>query len=274
MIGTDPNRGRPFCERGNTSIVSRHGAVIIVNSSLATDQELTIRCLSNNKEAEVRVVGPIAGPDNERFYGVEFLDPAVNLWGIEFPSLTGAEDALARILLRCSLCQATEVAHLDEIEIQVFDETQSIQRFCKHCSATTAWKPGPQDADEPISQSDKGTPEPSAAPPTPVQNKRKYNRIKTTMSACIRQPGFPEEIVICENLSRGGLRFRSPSRYLPGSRIEVAVPYSAGSGNIFVPARIVYVQEFGNLFAIGAAYVGASAKEQRSQYEGSASAER
>jgi hypothetical protein len=47
----------------------------------------------------------------------------------------------------------------------------------------------------------------------------------------------------CEDMSRGGLRFKSSKPYLPNAQIEVAAPYSPGSQNIFVSARIVHVQE-------------------------------
>ena len=43
-IGLDLVRGRPFCEKGKTILVSRHGAAIALSYALATDQELTIRC--------------------------------------------------------------------------------------------------------------------------------------------------------------------------------------------------------------------------------------
>jgi hypothetical protein len=48
------------------------------------------------------------------------------------------------------------------------------------------------------------------------------------MKACIRHPGFEEEIVEVKDLSRGGLSFISSKGYIEGSRIEVAVPYSKG----------------------------------------------
>jgi hypothetical protein len=44
-------------------------------------------------------------------------------------------------------------------------------------------------------------------------------------------------------LQRGGLRFTSGKRYVQLSTIEVAVPYSPGALNIFVPALIDRVQE-------------------------------
>lgn len=66
-----------------------------------------------------------------------------------------------------------------------------------------------------------------------------------------------EEFVQCEDISRGGLRFKSTSRYVEQTFIEVAAPYSSGQAAIFVTARIVYVQELPeqNLFRYGAQYL-------------------
>lgn len=263
-MGTDAG-GRPFDETGRTIAVSRNGAVIVLHRELAAGQELTIRCLSTSREAKVRVVGLIGGRGNEFVYGTMLLDPAINLWNVEFPRLTGAEKPLARMLLQCSACSCHEVVHLDEIEIQVFDATQQIQRFCRPCSAETSWK---QESNEAVGgllpKWDKQTSKrkSSVAHPTNAHLKRQHARVKTTMSACIRQSGFSEEIVACEDLSRGGLCFRSRKRYLEGSEIDVAVPYSRGSGNIFVHARVVHVDEVGNQFNHGAAYVTAVGKSQ------------
>jgi hypothetical protein len=49
--------------------------------------------------------------------------------------------------------------------------------------------------------------------------------------------------VTCEDLSRGGLSFKSRKSYTPDAQIEVAAPYSPESQNIFVHARIVHVEE-------------------------------
>jgi PilZ domain len=261
-IGTDLNRGRPFCHKGRTSVVSPHGAAIVLNYALATDQEFTIRCLNTNKEAEARVVGLISGPGNDLVYAVAFLSPEANPWGIEFPALTGSDD-FGRVLLQCRVCQGYRVVQLNEIEIEVLEANQSIQQFCKSCSAGTSWKRAESEAlQEPAAVQGIQTEKPVARPAQEV-NKRKYDRIRTSVPACIRQPGIPEEIVICENVSRGGLRFRSSKPYGKGTQIEVAVPYSAGDGNIFVPARIVHVQDCGSFFRLGAAYLGVSGKQQQ-----------
>jgi len=45
---------------------------------------------------------------------------------------------------------------------------------------------------------------------------------------------------VCEDLSKGGLSFRSRNQYPEGTRAEVAVPFTPGAGAIFVPIRIVF----------------------------------
>lgn len=88
-------------------------------------------------------------------------------------------------------------------------------------------------------------------------NRRKYPRIKVNYIALVRHAERGEEFVQCEDVSRGGLRFKSTSRYMEQTLIEVAAPYSSGQAAIFVPARIIYVQELPeqNLFRYGVQYL-------------------
>ena len=88
-------------------------------------------------------------------------------------------------------------------------------------------------------------------------NRRKYPRIKVNYMGLVRHPERGEEFVQCEDISRGGLRFKSTSRYMEQTLIEVAAPYSSGQAAIFVAARIVFVQELPeqNLFRYGVQYL-------------------
>ena len=88
-------------------------------------------------------------------------------------------------------------------------------------------------------------------------NRRKYPRIKVNYIALVRHAERGEEFVQCEDVSRGGLRFKSTSRYMEQTLIEVAAPYSSGQAAIFVAARIVFVQELPeqNLFRYGVQYL-------------------
>ena len=138
------------------------------------------------EEAEARVVGLISGPRKDLVYGVAFVNPASNPWGIEFPTLTGSDDGLARILLACRLCSAQQVAHLNEIEIQVFDANHTIQQFCKACSITTSWsRPGDKrtlDLGPPKQSSTDGS--------TAEKNRRKHGRVRVNIQACIRPVSY------------------------------------------------------------------------------------
>jgi hypothetical protein len=83
-------------------------------------------------------------------------------------------------------------------------------------------------------------------PEKPAQarvNRRKHPRVKVNYSVCVRHPERGEDIVTCEDMSKGGLCFKSSKRYYERSFIEVAVPYVPGQPAIFVPAQIVFVQE-------------------------------
>jgi PilZ domain-containing protein len=97
-------------------------------------------------------------------------------------------------------------------------------------------------------------------PAAPGINRRKHPRIKVNYIALVRHAERGEEFVQCEDVSRGGLRFKSTSRYLEQTLIEVAAPYSSGQPAIFVPARIVYVQELPeqNLFRYGVEYLNSA----------------
>jgi PilZ domain len=88
-------------------------------------------------------------------------------------------------------------------------------------------------------------------------NRRKYPRIKVNYMGLVRHLERGEEFVQCEDISRGGLRFKSTSRYMEQTLIEISAPYSSGQAAIFFPARIVFVQELPeqNLFRYGVQYL-------------------
>ena len=73
----------------------------------------------------------------------------------------------------------------------------------------------------------------------------------------IRNPGFEDRLVVCENVSRGGLCFKSNQRYYESARIEVAAPYYPGSACILVPAQIVRVEQLPEegMFRCGVQYL-------------------
>jgi len=146
------------------------------------------------------------------------------------------DEELHRTLPReCGSCQGRGVTYLNEIEFKAFVTNQAMARYCKECQATTTWKQASREA------VNKPELSPVASRPA-IEDRRKEVRSNVSLTACIRQAQSQEEVVVCENISHGGLSFRSKNRYLSGIRIEVAIPYSATTANIFVPAWIVYSQ--------------------------------
>ena len=104
------------------------------------------------------------------------------------------------------------------------------------------------------------TPPAPEKPAAPRINRRKHPCVKVNYSACIRHPERGEDIVQCEDMSKGGLRFKSPKKYYAQSLIEVAVPYEKGQPAIFVPGQIVFVEELPEqrLFRYGVQYLKAA----------------
>jgi hypothetical protein len=93
-------------------------------------------------------------------------------------------------------------------------------------------------------------------PAAPLDNRRKHPRTKVTFKASIRRSGFTDDVVTCEDMSKGGLCFKSRKKYFQGTDIEVAVPYSPGGNAIYVPAQIAWVVEItkDKLYKCGVAY--------------------
>ncbi len=87
--------------------------------------------------------------------------------------------------------------------------------------------------------------------------RRKHPRVKVTYSACVRYPQQGDDVVLCEDMSKGGPRFKSRKQYYSQSLIEVAVPYQPGQSAIFVPAQVVFVEELPEqqLFRHGVQYL-------------------
>ncbi|MGA3165075.1 MAG: PilZ domain-containing protein [Terriglobia bacterium] len=231
--------GREFVERTQTLVLSRHGAKILSRYQLVPQQEVIIRCVKTDKEAVACVVGTIGETPEGYYYGIAALDPEFNMWDIEFPPLSEAEAAGSKTLLECFGCHKLEVVCLGVFELEVLMASQRLLRYCERCADSSVWKQASEkDAQKPAAEA-----APPPLPPPRTQNDRKYARVNIKVDACLRLPGRMEEIVLTENASRGGIRFRSKTQLQMGATIEVAVPYAQGGVNIFVPARIAYSEK-------------------------------
>jgi PilZ domain-containing protein len=279
LTGSDIE-GKVFSEETKTVLLSRHGAGIVSTYKLSAEQELILRRLDTNKEAEVRVVGQLGCESDIYTYGVAFLDSAVNFWGIKFPPPSELDKRVSVVQLECSSCEAREIVEHSDLESDVYIVNEGIVRYCKQCGSSTFWKraserveadplPTPvvieqKPASAPLLVEEETVPVAveEAKPAARTENRRKHVRTTVNFKACVRSFAFGDDVVNCEDISRGGLRFKSRKPYTEKAEIEIAAPYSPGTQNIFVRAQIVHVLELKEekSFRCGVAYAGSSKK--------------
>lgn len=260
VSGTDC-LGEGFVEQTRTTMLGRNGAKILLRRKLVPEQEINIRCLKTGRETDARVVGQTGGDAEVYSYGVELLDPNVDLWDIQFPPAEETQAAVGRVLLECVRCRRQELAYLDEFEMEVLEATHFLSRHCSRCNDTNLWiRPTASEGEAPAPPS--APPNlPEAAPRAAVAKRthddRKHVRMDLEVDVCIRHQQYGEEIARTVNVSRGGFRFKSHKGYGQGWVIEAALPYSPGAANIFTPGRIVYVGELPaeNIYVYGVMYI-------------------
>ncbi len=226
--------GDVFMCEGWTEVVAQNGARIRLKQSLAPDQEITVLCAETGKEAVARVVGRINGKSKENVYGIMLLNPETPPWGINFPPRAYSAGAVGRIVLECLACHTRELVYLDGFELEVLESSENLSRFCRRCTDSTIWK----------KSFDPPTPLPPETETSPEngQERRREPRREVRTIACIRSREFGEDLVKVRNVSRTGLCFEGHRGYEKDWKIEVAIPFSSGGGNIFLSARIARVQ--------------------------------
>jgi PilZ domain len=247
--------GATLTRIAETLLVSRNGGVLHFTEKLEAGQELHLRRHLDGdqwKSTRARVVAEIDQDETGFLYAIHILDPRSDFWGIDFPSPHKGEEALARLLMECSFCQRREVVYLNELQLKSFEVRKCVARVCKHCDSPSIWIEAVSEISPPENDGTSGSSVEDRVVP-----RRNRTRIKARVLACIRRRGFAEEVVVCEDLSKGGISFRSRNQYAENSRVEVAVPFTPGTGAIFVPIRIVFSQAIpsAGLYRHGAAYI-------------------
>ena len=256
--GTDAE-GREFSTTGASAEIHRAGALLELPAAtgrIVPGEILTLRRKHADDcwlESRARVLGLVNAQEDARHYNVEMLESMVDFWGIEFPENPRAGSAVACMLLECCFCRRREVVYVIERDMLCFNTQKGIARLCEACEMPTIWI---QTLDEDTAPA--GVPAPQqVGQPTQPDHRQTAPRFLTRLTACIRAAGAAPELAVCENMSRGGLCFRARRALRVDDILEVSVPYTRGAANIFVPARVVYVQEVpgAGLYRHGAAYL-------------------
>jgi hypothetical protein len=255
LFGADLD-GRQFVEQTRVIVRDRDGVTVVSENKLAPESEVIVRNPVTNEEAVARVIDLIQDADVVRTYGITFIDPSVNLWHIDFPVVQAKETTL----MECSRCYVVDAVLLSEIERKIVESRKALRRHCACDNSSTIWKPTDRRVAEQGAVEGGGT-DPQTIPPAvepttrAAQERRKERRTAMKAVACIRCYG--EEVVVeCEDVSRGGFRFKSSKAYREETMIEAAVPYAKGNFNIFVSGQIAYQQELsGGFYSHGVAYL-------------------
>jgi len=246
--------GHSFKTAGRTMLISRHGAVIVLDQVVETNAEMTIRRRAPGetyRQGLVKVIGLFGQEHDGKIYGVSLIHPEQDIWGVEFPELSESDETVARMLLECSFCRSREVAHLGEIELKGFEINRGTARNCKTCGMPTIWVQAVHEmamgrADRFQTDVDPApTPRNYAipsAPPVPAV-KKPSGRVKTRLSACVRKQGLNEEPAVCEEISKSSVAIRCRQRFEYDTRLDISVPYTPGTANIFMPGKVTHVEE-------------------------------
>ena len=259
--GTD-RQGQSFKEPTRTLLINRGGAMIVLGRELNTDQRIHVKRQAPteaHRESDVRIVGLYGREKDGYLYGIEIENGSDDLWGIEFPPLAQSEEAVARMLMECSYCRSREVAYLNEMELRGFEINRGIARHCKTCGVPSIWTQAPHEDEKKLASRaarKKGQDGQEQIPEESDKRERLRLRLKTRLTACIRQAGTDDELAVCEDISPIGMCFRSKRRYDADAPVEVAVPYAPDAANIFLPARVIYSEEMpkAGLFRHGTEY--------------------
>ena len=257
-LGTD-SHGQSFSAPTRTLQINQTGAVVVLDRELNTNQNIHLKRKSaaeSHREADVRVVGQFGREKDGFLYGVEILPRQNDLWGVEFPPIATSEEAVARMLLECSYCRAREVVYLNELDLRGFETNRGIARHCKVCGVPSIWIQAPHEDEKKLTRARPRRDQKDTLPEGGEQRERQRMRMKTRLTACIRQAGADDELAVCEDISPIGMCFRSKRRFDANASIDVAVPYAPDSANIFLPARIIYSEEMpkAGLFRHGTEY--------------------
>lgn len=257
ISGTDSN-GKPFKAPAHTLLISRHGAVIVSDRTLAAGQQLHVQRTAKNqshRKGITRVIGQYGRQSDGFLYGLECLDENVDLWGVEFPPVEKSEEAVARMILECTYCRSREVVYLDPLQLKGYEMNRGLARHCKTCDVPSFWVQASHENEKKTAAGISAGETPSV--PESTGEQRQAVRLKTRLTACVRQPDTDDELAVCEEVSSEGLCFRSRRRYEESSQIAIAVPYADATANIFIPVRVVRVEPIASagLFRHGTEYI-------------------
>ena len=244
--GTDSS-GRAFRETSRTIVINRNGARITLRTTLRPESRITITNLQNQMSSPFRVVSRVQktiglGPE----WGVECLQPEINIWGILFPDKLPARtpEETVDVLLECIECHTRELAQLSLESYRSLVTKSLVSRDCEKCLGTTDWR---LCFVEEAEEGDIGAPavkEKTRLRPAGAE-RRRAKRLTAKLPLRLHTSEGAEEVTRTENLSKTGVCFYSRREMMVGDRIALAVGDPSASPEHELRARIVWVRAVG-----------------------------
>jgi hypothetical protein len=226
-----------FIEDTRTVVVNDCGARIALKQPVFPNNTLRIINLNNYRKSDFRVVAASGTSDQGiAEWGVQSLDPAEDIWGIEFaPPLQGKSGAL----LQCQECRKEGFTALTEAELETLTRQNSIERSCRQCARPTRWQYS--SIHHPSREHEFGTgvasPQRPALAAEPA-NRRSDDRRGAKHPILVRNSAGQEESSATENTSPGGLAVSLAMDLEVGDTIHVAHALSPTSPKIS-PSAVV-----------------------------------
>lgn len=238
VIGNDAS-GVSFSEESVTVSFNQQGARITLNHSLLPDDIVLLKNLENGVEEEFRVVGgfqKVFGTRQE--WGVELMNAASKIWGIEFAP--PAEGVQPKVLIECAACKRATQSPLSSIEYDVLLATGLISRHCDRCNETTRWKPSEQTL---TPEMIKASATAAGKPAQGTAERRKSRRLKLAMRVRIRNSWGIVEIAQTRDVSKAGLCFISTQRFGLGDDVYITLPFADSQAPVETRGRVVWTGE-------------------------------
>lgn len=249
-------KGHSFVANTHTEFIAPSGCSLILKQALAGDDDVDLHI--GGRQVHGRVAAKLKSLKEGYLYAIEF-DPAADFrWNVPFPEMVEAAPALQ---LYCTACDLPGDVALNGLDALVYEAAGAITRTCPLCRERTRWAIT-RGASQPRTRVSLPPPTPGAGPrqtlpvlplatqfeplqPRPrTREERKSARVQLKgAKACVETPVRGTEVVLVVNMSKSGLRFLSSKRYERGDWMKVAVPYTPGGNNIFVPAEIVRIHK-------------------------------
>ena len=234
VIGNDI-AGVSFAEETTTVTFNQQGARISLTHSLLLDDVILIKNLENQVEEEFRVVGAFQQVfGDRREWGVEALNQASGIWGVEFSQ--PAEGLSANVLIECAACKKAAQSSLSSIEYDVLLATGLISRHCDRCGEYTRWRPSQQTLTAEMMVS-------AAKPATAQTERRKVRRLRLNMRIRVRNNWGVADICQTRDVSKAGISFVSTQIFNVRDEVYVTLPFTDQSVPVETKSRVIWAAQ-------------------------------